>query len=746
MASWLFGEDLYLGGVSARDGKHVGKFRPARRSTELKIAARNKARNLGVRAKKLAATEAARQKALADERRAAAAPSSRPLISDAAAQARQLATAAAATAAEAKQLAVAVEPVTTIAKQIAAGALPPPPEGAKLVQQVAVAAPAPVVTAPAAIAPTAAALPPPPAGTTVVAVAPTATAIAPTPTTTTTTSFRRFASSLLGAMLYDGLGEEAPAEEPLPDVFAYDEEETTDPAAADVGYVPSGKAWVSVEAIPFYWDPIGTRKRTDPATRQIYYVNQDERGWASEQTPYAPLDPVVFPDGTPLVGHVWFPKVNLSDLNPTIYRGFKRRVGIGWGGLYPRMKANSDAEELVIAPDPEAVPNGYQYFGVNTTGRNGEVSKFPPSGGPEAEMLKFETGWIWAEAMNVQWVEWVMNNSFDWTEATPTKAAYPWLYDNFGAKFLGWLEQPADFWRSDGKSLSEGGSLALPGPPWPFACIEFLDAFVLGAHGLPKVLRTDGTIDMRAVVEKYTAMGAPWDRLVNVFNQGAPVMFATIYDNKPANLIPEAPPMMTEPAPTEPPASGPGDAIPADVTTTEATTVATAPPAEPEIFVDEYGNEIPPSELDYYQDIGVAIPQATAGAPPPPSGATVIATAPPSSSSSSSYPASYPNYPGAPASSARRFYDDGGYDYDADAEAEEEGDGTAEIEEGDDNAAYFEERQEEYFEEGGELEELEEYDDEGDDVEIVEVVEEEPESDENRFLSRMAASGRRRWW
>ncbi len=558
MSFWDFlaGTAAYFGGVGIRDGKHRGKFRAARRSTELKIAARNKSRaakkaadatraaGIGgkpkIKAPTVSASAAAAVKKMTDE---ATTPAEKRLSAAAAIAVKagttggvtpQLARAAATEVVKAAQTQVVAPAVVQVAAQVIMQEAQKPPTPA--------APPPPVLVVNAAKAVLAAAPPPP-----------------PPPSTSTTGPILRARLSSLAGILFDGLGDVAPPPPAPADELAYTDEQQTDPTLADVGYTPPAEVWVTTEPVQLYWNPIGTTKeqvKTGDRAGTILYNGGRQ--------PYA-LEPITYPDGSPVVGHVWLPAINVAELNPTVYRNFLRKVGIG----ETRMRPDAPTDEIVDVYNETQMPPGYQYYGVNTTGYNGERSTFPASGGPEAKVAKYESGWVWADAKNYEWRQWDMLSSFDWRERNPTQQAYPWLYDNFGPPFLGWAKQPADLWRSDGKALSDGGALFLPGAPWPFACVEFIDSLLTGAHGLPQVIDDAGVFHEREFLD-WCAAHAPWDRLLNVWRQGGAILFATVYDNKPARVIsaPAPAPVDSATVPTEAaPGTVPGEEVPIDPTT-----------------------------------------------------------------------------------------------------------------------------------------------------------------------------------
>jgi len=160
--------------------------------------------------------------------------------------------------------------------------------------------------------------------------------------------------------------------------------------------------------------------------------------------------------------------------------------------------------------------------------------------------------------------------AFDWSKQDPTTAAYPWLYDVLSPELLGWQSYLADLWRSDLEPINKAGlAPALAGAPWPFHCLEFLDAMVTGKNGMPVLVTDDGILDIEKL-QKWMDT-PPWDRLRTVWKKGAAFNLATIYDNLGQTIgagpqqkgsIALSRPLGFQPAPHQPVSEPPADAQP----------------------------------------------------------------------------------------------------------------------------------------------------------------------------------------
>ena len=204
--------------------------------------------------------------------------------------------------------------------------------------------------------------------------------------------------------------------------------------------------------------------------------------------------------------------------------------------------------------------------------------------------------------------------SWDWSQLDPTTQAYPYLAARGIYSFPSWAPFPCDFWRSDGKSIGDGASLM---PDGPLACLEFLDALVTGAHSVPVIVDLDGNIStdgLRQVVALYPQLGP-------IFSSG--MLLTTIYDvpgvqsplgftlspNLPAptsgaGAAAPSPPASTSPAPL---VDASGNPYP-----TDPTSGYQFDPSTGELLDPTTGQPIPGQ---YAQGYGPPLPSTSSGAP-----------------------------------------------------------------------------------------------------------------------------------
>jgi hypothetical protein len=288
-------------------------------------------------------------------------------------------------------------------------------------------------------------------------------------------------------------------------------------------YTGNAQVWVSQTPVQMFWDPRGV---VDP---------QDTGAVKPFQ------DPCLYPDGAPIVGQVWLPKLNLESMNPDVFRPFTRAAvvtddtpAITW----PR----TDGVDYFHVGRGESYPNqvgrpGYRYKGTHAVDGNlyrqglSSQARLPwgpvEPWGPLAQMENKKGG-----GNNVVYY---MQAAFDWSGNDPTTAAYPFLYDWMFDDFIQWKVMPADLWLSTGVPISSMTSgVYLPYQPSPLLHnLDFLDSLATGNHGMPQVLNwTTGLLDFDTLAAWCNQNGEKWARLGAVISQAKqrPFLVATIYD------------------------------------------------------------------------------------------------------------------------------------------------------------------------------------------------------------------------
>jgi hypothetical protein len=416
-------------------------------------------------------------------------------------------------------------------------------------------------------------------------------------------------------------------------------------AGAPVPYVPNATVWVSVDPQPMYWVspreirdnpsiidqqlmassggasgnvmtlPDGTAVigasglMVDPTLLANNYEptgNYLQAARIGEDALNAMRQPILWPDGTPMVGRVWLPKLDMRQLGNPDFADFDRSIEVPWYDAH-FAKGLDKTMDAVIRDQNRAeflklwvrYP-GYRYLGLNFGNEHGDVNPLapwrainpnhmPPGAPIDPTVMQAPFGptavfstseWnqkdSWADrGGDVHRDTYTIHCSFDWSQVDPTTAAYPWLYDVFGPAIVGWQPMPADLWRSDGGAVETVGlPSAMPVPPWPFNCLEFQTALITGDHGVPVCVQPDGTLDV-GLLEQAFAQVPGWDLLRQAWHRGSAFMLATIYDGSTGAaetafdpsltaggvtfarpIAPPSGPLTPTPAPDAPPSSG----------------------------------------------------------------------------------------------------------------------------------------------------------------------------------------------
>lgn len=292
-------------------------------------------------------------------------------------------------------------------------------------------------------------------------------------------------------------------------LFGDDPVATIDPSdpGAQPGYYGNGQAWISQQEVQLYW--------TDNLTRWTRPFN----------------DPILYPDGTPLKGHIWLPRANLGAL----YKPYVWAFPISNGG--DRFDFNGDG---TVSHYFDHVPPGFPVDQVSgdavrswkpgahtidgALARKVEAGQSAaPWGNIEPWGVRIETGKKGSTLYGY------IGTNFDFAAGDPTSRAYCWLWQYVTPTLLSWDARPADLWLSDGTPIGSSGNFYLAAPPPPFLCVEFLDALMTGAHGLPQVVDpTYQTIDFRAF-SMWAAADPQWRQIIPAL-QRQPFVCATVYD------------------------------------------------------------------------------------------------------------------------------------------------------------------------------------------------------------------------
>jgi len=287
---------------------------------------------------------------------------------------------------------------------------------------------------------------------------------------------------------------------------------------SDVGYTPNGRVWVTIEPLPFFWTDWYTLRRS-----------LRTGGTGPQSIPND--EPILYPDGTPLVGHMYLPQVDVRSM-ASFYQNDVMKLAIPW--------TNPDGDGPWADPNSGNVKIGDWrkrpgYLAMLNQDLNGQP-------GNPSWVCEEHQWWNYGGAQQIHYIQCDCPVDFDWSVNSPTVQAYPWLYDYVLGKdplprhFVGWQSQQADLWRADGLPLDAPGNTYLPGPPWPLACIEFLDNLATGGHGMPSFVDSSGKFKNTAFRD-WCAANKPWDRLLQVWDRSSGnFLLATVYDNSEITL------------------------------------------------------------------------------------------------------------------------------------------------------------------------------------------------------------------
>lgn len=361
---------------------------------------------------------------------------------------------------------------------------------------------------------------------------------------------------------------------------------TSDPNAGDTGndsgYTPNGAIWLSLNnQQPIYW-PDGSQ--------------------------------VLYPDGTPMVGTLWLPKLDLSTIDFQIHPNLAVVFDAGLLAFDRAKTPTQPIGTVGLNTNLLQFPHGLRWLGRNVGGTSDDrledliydyIANNRGSVGALADLferiLQLVTGAaaplsrpfdpvqpapvdpatlnaIVTQTTSPVWsgpgptdtlgpqviishsgsstlVTFGLGGSFDWSTLDPTQQAYALLATHYGQTgFLKWASLPADLWRSDGVLISAGVPSQLP--VGPFACLEFLDALVTGVHGVPIAITPDGKVSQAALIALAQAPNMAPLATAGIFDPSRPMLLCTVYDAFGQGAGAPGMHISPLPAPTPPPSDG----------------------------------------------------------------------------------------------------------------------------------------------------------------------------------------------
>lgn len=294
----------------------------------------------------------------------------------------------------------------------------------------------------------------------------------------------------------------------------------------DVPFNGNGQVWVTTSSLPLYSVQIDPTEGIPEGTRGAQ---------------------MTWPDGTPVTGRFWLPKLDLSgafdpripgtvdqDGDPRLrtLRGGVKAIERGTGGWVETqaMKAyyGTRAWEYVVGWNC-AIPKE-QARGVISPG----IVPLPGNSGA----APFDVYWTDKIDNTCQSInDWFGRTAyiqhygavFDWSKYPPGVAAPIWVWLNlFDPTGLSWVVADAEIYRADLQKIDVAGEpYELPGSAW--LCLDVLDAFATGAHGMPQIVDpVSGRIDPNGLAQ-FTANFPAWRYLLTYGRQNQ-AMLALIND------------------------------------------------------------------------------------------------------------------------------------------------------------------------------------------------------------------------
>lgn len=346
-----------------------------------------------------------------------------------------------------------------------------------------------------------------------------------------------------------------------------------------VPFVGNAQAWVTVQKYPL--------------------LTEYGSGSASSGVPIVPVN---WPDGTPVMSSYWLPKLDLSARFDPVKLGtfaqgenpftrvdaygknYREQHESGW------MRDTGESSRLLSGQ------TGWDWmvdFG-QADDWNGQAPHWPePMGkgrppfdrllyldGPYGGVGKGFSDWSGHDA----WISHYIA-SFNWATYAPSTQAAIWLHLNlFDPTNANWTVADAEVYRADLQTFESGGEpYELPGAAW--LCLDVLDAMITGTHGMPVMIRADGTID-QAVYTQFMVDHPEWAELLH-FGKHGQGMLAIVNDlgafaGEVVHVNPPAP--TPTPTPTPIPTTTPPDSTPPPG----------GDPRDPRDPYDPYGGYYPP--------------------------------------------------------------------------------------------------------------------------------------------------------
>jgi len=275
----------------------------------------------------------------------------------------------------------------------------------------------------------------------------------------------------------------------------------------DVPFKANGSVWVTVEELPLM--TFGSRGTIRDGAQLLW------------------------PDGTPVVSRFWFPKLALPGFSPIIEGTYDQ--GPHWSVRKGQQEAGAGAWfQFSLSDDYYGQPDQAWTWGVDYACGQMPEAPLPKNRGDQPfHVLWTEEFHNKCQSVDNLWIgktkfRWYFGALFDWSRYPATVAAPIWLWNNlFDPTNVSCVAFDAEIYRADRARVDTAGEpTELPGRAW--LALEFLDAIVTGAHGMPILVGADGALDV-AAFSRFKQANPQWAPLLTFgkTNQG---MLAIIND------------------------------------------------------------------------------------------------------------------------------------------------------------------------------------------------------------------------